>query len=594
MRMEFEELKNSSGVAEAPPTEVVAKRRRFAAEYKERILSELDGAEHGQIGAILRREGLYSATVTDWRKERGRGLAPLDDRYNVTLAMNTFYSRNARTIGRVVRQFICVFLPQLMSARGWACQTSPISKVHPHAKPANGTRSIKIARSVLLANFVIALTAQVFAAGAQWTRLGLTGPDWIVGAHGDTVMAVSRDSLYVTTNAGYSWELRNSPETKFGAHSACSNDLRVVYGVGWKRLGNGAIIASHLYRSSDAGTTWDVQCDLVSLVGAQEVFSMTVSWANENVIFAITRYGTLLGCVRSDDGGRTWRAFGDFNIGPHWFQLLYAQDLQDSKLFVAIGADNAPVPNQALYYSSDDGNTWEGGWPLPRSATPNQIVSGYPFKGDIFVAFGDSASSALWHTSSLGTEWDNAGQAMGNIKDLNYLGRICPAPGRHGALFATANYRSSPNLNRILALYSDSLSWSEIPWFDSLMPYGALWDPSRASLYVSTDSGVFRMDMPTLVVQHGTVEGPSQLVLGLPFPTPSFSVTRFPLNLGNRESALLRVYDIRGREVVGLRAPLSAATHEVVVDVRYLASGSYYAEVEASHAVVGGAIFKVR
>jgi transposase len=68
----------SNGVSsvEVPPTEVVAKRRRFTAEYKQRILSELDHAEHGQMGAILRREGLYSGTVIGWRKERDAGLAP--------------------------------------------------------------------------------------------------------------------------------------------------------------------------------------------------------------------------------------------------------------------------------------------------------------------------------------------------------------------------------------------------------------------------------------------------------------------------------------------------------------------------------------
>jgi transposase-like protein len=76
MSMESEALQNGSTVAEAPPTEVVATRRRFTAEYKRRVLDELDHCEHGQIGAILRREGLYSGTVTAWRKERNAGLEP--------------------------------------------------------------------------------------------------------------------------------------------------------------------------------------------------------------------------------------------------------------------------------------------------------------------------------------------------------------------------------------------------------------------------------------------------------------------------------------------------------------------------------------
>ena len=49
-------------------------RRRFTAEYKFRILSEADrSTESGQLGAMLRREGLYSSHLTAWRKQRNEG-----------------------------------------------------------------------------------------------------------------------------------------------------------------------------------------------------------------------------------------------------------------------------------------------------------------------------------------------------------------------------------------------------------------------------------------------------------------------------------------------------------------------------------------
>ena len=49
-------------------------RRRFAAEYKLRILREADACtEPGQLGALLRREGLYSSHLTAWRKQRDEG-----------------------------------------------------------------------------------------------------------------------------------------------------------------------------------------------------------------------------------------------------------------------------------------------------------------------------------------------------------------------------------------------------------------------------------------------------------------------------------------------------------------------------------------
>lgn len=60
-----------------PNPEVVAKakRRTFTAGYKERILAAADGARQtGQIGALLRREGLYSSLLATWRKERAAGI----------------------------------------------------------------------------------------------------------------------------------------------------------------------------------------------------------------------------------------------------------------------------------------------------------------------------------------------------------------------------------------------------------------------------------------------------------------------------------------------------------------------------------------
>src|SRR5512139_2939915 len=57
-------------------TEVVAKaqRRRFTAEYKRRVVREADRCTApGEIGALLRREGLYSSHLTTWRAARDRG-----------------------------------------------------------------------------------------------------------------------------------------------------------------------------------------------------------------------------------------------------------------------------------------------------------------------------------------------------------------------------------------------------------------------------------------------------------------------------------------------------------------------------------------
>jgi transposase len=58
------------------------RRRTYTAEYKRRILKEADACTvPGAIGALLRREGLYSSLLVEWRRARGRGeLAALTPR----------------------------------------------------------------------------------------------------------------------------------------------------------------------------------------------------------------------------------------------------------------------------------------------------------------------------------------------------------------------------------------------------------------------------------------------------------------------------------------------------------------------------------
>ena len=66
-------------IAVVEETEVTSKpeRRRFTAEYKLKILQEADACtKRGELGALLRREGLYSSHLIAWRRARNSGLAP--------------------------------------------------------------------------------------------------------------------------------------------------------------------------------------------------------------------------------------------------------------------------------------------------------------------------------------------------------------------------------------------------------------------------------------------------------------------------------------------------------------------------------------
>ena len=61
---------------EKPAVEVTekAKRRQYSAAYKMKILQEADAcSKQGELGALLRREGLYSSHLAAWRKARAQG-----------------------------------------------------------------------------------------------------------------------------------------------------------------------------------------------------------------------------------------------------------------------------------------------------------------------------------------------------------------------------------------------------------------------------------------------------------------------------------------------------------------------------------------
>ena len=82
------------------------RRRTYTAEYERRILKEADGCTApGAIGALLRREGLYSSLLVEWRRARGRGeLAGLAPKKRGRKA--TPVDPRARKIAELERQLV--------------------------------------------------------------------------------------------------------------------------------------------------------------------------------------------------------------------------------------------------------------------------------------------------------------------------------------------------------------------------------------------------------------------------------------------------------------------------------------------------------
>ena len=67
---------HTGGMTEEPDPEVPPRAKppkRYSAQYKLRVLAEYEGLDKAGKGALLRREGLYTSLISEWRKQRDRG-----------------------------------------------------------------------------------------------------------------------------------------------------------------------------------------------------------------------------------------------------------------------------------------------------------------------------------------------------------------------------------------------------------------------------------------------------------------------------------------------------------------------------------------
>jgi transposase len=119
-----------------PDPELVeqAKRRSFTAEYKAKILAEADAcSEPGQVGELLRREGLYTSHLTYWRKQRKdgalkelgkpRGRKPVDKRDQEIAQLKRKLERSEGELAKArkvieVQGNLSALLEQLLSTEG--------------------------------------------------------------------------------------------------------------------------------------------------------------------------------------------------------------------------------------------------------------------------------------------------------------------------------------------------------------------------------------------------------------------------------------------------------------------------------------------
>jgi transposase-like protein len=121
------DAREMTGTQEDVQVVAKARRRTYPAEYKRRILKEADACTApGAIGALLRREGLYSSLLVEWRrarrrgelaalapKKRGRKPTPVDPRDRTITELER---QLAQMTGRAERAEILVDAPKNLAA----------------------------------------------------------------------------------------------------------------------------------------------------------------------------------------------------------------------------------------------------------------------------------------------------------------------------------------------------------------------------------------------------------------------------------------------------------------------------------------------
>ena len=100
-----------------------AKRRRFTTEYKLRILREAEELTRpGDIGALLRREGLYSSHLSTWRRQRDQGASEALSRSRGRKPADPLVSENAELRRRLTRtQTELEMARRVIEAQGNVC-----------------------------------------------------------------------------------------------------------------------------------------------------------------------------------------------------------------------------------------------------------------------------------------------------------------------------------------------------------------------------------------------------------------------------------------------------------------------------------------
>jgi photosystem II stability/assembly factor-like uncharacterized protein len=270
----------------------------------------------------------------------------------------------------------------------------------------------------------------LFAAALEFRNIGpFDGRlDTVAGVAGDpaTYYAGGLGGLFKTTNGGETWSsiFNNEPVSSINAIVVAPSNPSTLYaGTGEANLRNDVAFGDGMWRSDDAGKTWQH----IGLDATAAIAALAVDPANAQRVFVAAlgdpyAPGADRGIYRTTDGGASWRKVlyldpdtgaSSVAIDPSDPDVIFAGMWQGQRTPYHLTSGGA---SDGIYMSTDGGEHWSRlqGNGLPSGVTGRIAVAFAPSQPQRVYAMIESPHGTLWRSDDRGAHWTmvNASHAI--------------------------------------------------------------------------------------------------------------------------------------------------------------------------------------
>jgi photosystem II stability/assembly factor-like uncharacterized protein len=385
-------------------------------------------------------------------------------------------------------------------------------------------------------------------AWAQWSPVvEVPATDvFSVWANGDTVVAGADTAVYVSTNAGATWQQSTKPVA----------GVTTIKGL-WVR--NGKLYAGTygqgVFVSPDLGTTWSgFNQGLVGGLFNSQLFIQDLVVRRDSMYAATAGAGAW---VRNLAGG-TWSHFGNV-FEPNSASNMSSIGASETRLLAAAGG------NGMVFFRDGGDADWTRQWLNNANAVPGLSAQAAVWTGHGWVV---GSNGGVFISPDGQQPWTPSGPNFGTVFLMSLALRGRDVFASYGVGMGTVIAFSA----------DDGVTWQELETLDQTFTYRIAVRGNE--LYAGRFDGLWRRSLETVAVPADPA--PAPLKFALAGGQPITDQARFRFELPAPGPIAIDVFDVAGRRVgASIRGWRPAGPHETTWDARGLAPGVYLARLTA-------------